>query len=117
MLNSKIVLSMPILIPKDHPSFTGHFLHFPILPAVVLIDIMKADFVKFCQIQQLESFKVTGIKKMKFTGMLKPNDSIDIEWQIKNLSTAKATITKRGNKIAVGSFFISLPSIETPNHV
>ncbi len=95
-----------ISIPAQHPSFKGHFPNYPVLPAVVLLDFLNENFKQYCLSEHLPAQKITGIKKMKFTGMIKPGDHIDVNWTIKKTTMLKATIFKDEEKIADGSFLI-----------
>lgn len=61
-------------IAAQHPCLPGHFPQNPIVPAVVVlervIETVAAD----------GGYRVTGIRRCKFVGPLRPGETCTIEW-------------------------------------
>ena|SRR5882672_1698981 len=65
----------PIEVPRDHPSFAGHFPKFPVLPGAVLLDAVLQV------IQRERDIDLTRwhIASVKFLGVVRPGDVLRLE--------------------------------------
>jgi 3-hydroxyacyl-[acyl-carrier-protein] dehydratase len=68
-------LQSPIEVPRDHPSFAGHFPKFPVLPGAVLLDAALQG------IQRERGIDLTQwrIVSVKFLGPVRPGDALRLE--------------------------------------
>src|ERR1700682_4437051 len=64
-------MQSPIEIPRDHPSFAGHFPKFPVLPGAVLLDAALQV------IQRERGIDLTQwrIASVKFLDVVRPGDT------------------------------------------
>jgi len=69
----------------------------------------------YCKQENLSSRHISGIKKMKFLAMCLPEDTLDVEWTIKNETLSRFQAFKlnadhqRAEKVAQGSFYTASP--------
>lgn len=70
---------MPALlsIDKNHPALAGHFPNNPIIPGVVLIDLVLEEATK-----QHPELQTIGIKKLKLIQPIKPEQLFNIEFKL-----------------------------------
>lgn len=61
-------------IAKDHPCLSGHFPGHPIVPAVVILERVIDAVV------DASECRVVGIRRCKFTGLLRPDQTCRVEW-------------------------------------
>ncbi len=61
-------LRLPLTVPVDHPCFEGHFPDAPILPGVVLLDMIMH------QLGDTHGVRVAGIAQTKFLAPLRPGE-------------------------------------------
>jgi 3-hydroxymyristoyl/3-hydroxydecanoyl-(acyl carrier protein) dehydratase len=65
----------PIFVPASHPSLPGHFPGRPVVPGVVILDLVLAEWRRIHPGQP-----VCGLKKMKFVSPLQPDQRIMVTW-------------------------------------
>lgn len=96
------------VVPADHPSLAGHFPGNPIVPGVVLLDLVLAA------IQAQRACTLHSIPGVKFLQPVQPNERIDlhIEFAADTPSTARTRFQALRNSSAVceGTFVLSIAS-------
>jgi 3-hydroxymyristoyl/3-hydroxydecanoyl-(acyl carrier protein) dehydratase len=68
-------LQSPIEVPRDHPSFAGHFPKFPVLPGAVLLDAA----LQVIQRERAIDLTQWQIASVKFLGAVRPGDALRLE--------------------------------------
>ena len=86
-------------VPLDHPAFPGHFLGTPILPGVVLLDIVLHAIAAATGI----ALDICEIRSVKFLSPAKPGDELVIQHVISAGGTIRFDIVAGMRKIASGS--------------
>ena len=69
--------STRVLVPRDHPSFAGHFPGAPLLPGVVLL----SEVLEVLLSQAPSAFRLSGAARLsavKFLAPVHPGASLDI---------------------------------------
>jgi 3-hydroxymyristoyl/3-hydroxydecanoyl-(acyl carrier protein) dehydratase len=64
-----------IEVPRDHPSFAGHFPKFPVLPGAVLLDAA----LQVIQRERAIDLTQWRIASVKFLGAVRPGDALRLE--------------------------------------
>lgn len=92
-------------VPLDHPAFAGHFPGMPILPGVVLLDVVLHSIAAAtgCPLHGCE------IRSVKFSNPAYPGDELQIEHGIQPGGVIRFDITAGLRKIASGSIMAGLP--------
>jgi 3-hydroxyacyl-[acyl-carrier-protein] dehydratase len=67
-----VVLKLDITTPLDHPCYTGHFPANPVVPGVLLLELI---------VQALGRGAPQAIINAKFHRVLKPGESVALEWK------------------------------------
>jgi len=96
-----------LIVPADHPSLAGHFPGNPIVPGVVLLDLVLAA------IQAQRPCTLQSIPGVKFLRPVQPNERIDLHVEFADTSvTSRARFSALRNSFAVceGTFILSIPS-------
>lgn len=61
------------VIPADHPALAGHFPGNPIVPGVLLLDLVRAAVVP-------AGAGLAGVETVKFQDVLRPDQPFEIVW-------------------------------------
>lgn len=93
--------STPLSAGVDHPALPGHFPGQPIVPGVVILDLL----VEECRRHHPE-ITLHGLRKMKFVRMLEPAESFTVSWG--EIRDGRLGFTARvGDKsLATGQFVV-----------
>jgi 3-hydroxyacyl-[acyl-carrier-protein] dehydratase len=67
---------VPLVIPSDHPAFAGHFPSRPIVPGVVLLDLMQRA------IESKTGLQLAGLPAVKFLSPAVPGDTLELEYEV-----------------------------------
>lgn len=86
-------------IPVDHPAFAGHFIDMPILPGVVLLDMVIAMMADD-KLINLNHYKISSVK---FLSPAKPGERLIFEYNLSDKGLINFTILSNNRKIAAGS--------------
>ena len=70
--------------PERSPIFDGHFPAFPILPGVMMLEIMNqtAGFLVYMRYRQERFVFLGGVKRAKFRRMVRPGAAIEVRAKI-----------------------------------
>ncbi|MEX2319643.1 MAG: 3-hydroxyacyl-ACP dehydratase FabZ family protein, partial [Bauldia sp.] len=71
-------------LPEKSPVFDGHFPAFPILPGVMMLEIMNqtAGFLLYMRYRQERFVFLGGVKRAKFRRMVLPGAAIEVRGTI-----------------------------------
>jgi acyl-coenzyme A synthetase/AMP-(fatty) acid ligase len=90
----------PIEVPRDHPSFAGHFPKFPVLPGAVLLD----EALQVIQRERGIDLARWHVASVKFLGLVRPGDDLRLEHSAAGRSgTIRFTILTADRTVASGS--------------
>jgi 3-hydroxyacyl-[acyl-carrier-protein] dehydratase len=80
-------------LPERSPIFDGHFPNFPILPGVMMLEVMNhaAGYLLYRRFKGERFVFLGGVKRAKFRRMIKPGDTIE----------ARARLTHEGSGFSV----------------
>jgi len=87
-----------VMIPKDHPSFTGHFPGNPVVPGVVIL----GEVVNALRMRDGSDVEVLGAPSIKFLHPLRPEDSLVIVLDSERSGVVAFTCMSAGRAIAAG---------------
>ena len=88
----------PIDVPRDHPSFAGHFPKFPVLPGAVLLD-EALHAIHLARGIEVWEWHVASVK---FLGAVRPGDALHLEHALIS-GVIRFTIRAAGRIVASGS--------------
>ncbi len=88
-----------IEVPKDHPAFAGHFPKFPVLPGAVLLD----EVLRAIESQRGIDLTQWRITSAKFLGLVRPGDSLCLEYEVSKGRSIRFRLSTANRKIASGS--------------
>ena len=96
----------PIEVPRNHPSFAGHFPRFPVLPGAVLLD--EALHV----IQRERGIDLTQwqIAAAKFLDVVRPGDVLRLEHVACSGGLIRFTVHVAHRTVASGSLSNAAPA-------
>jgi 3-hydroxymyristoyl/3-hydroxydecanoyl-(acyl carrier protein) dehydratase len=86
-------------IAADHPSFSGHFPAFPVLPGAILLDEMLAA-IQLARGIDLKSWHVSSVK---FLDAVRPRDRLVLEHEAAAPGLIHFTIRVDSRKVASGT--------------
>jgi 3-hydroxyacyl-[acyl-carrier-protein] dehydratase len=86
-------------IAADHPSFSGHFPTFPVLPGALLLDEMLTA-IQSARGIDLKSWRVSSVK---FLDAVRPRDCLVLEHQATAPGSIHFTIRVDTRKVASGT--------------
>ena len=86
-------------VPRDHPSFAGHFPKFPVLPGAVLLDAALQV------IQRERGIDLTQwqIASVKFLDAVRPGDALRLEHSVARCGLIRFTVRVADRTVASGS--------------
>lgn len=88
-------------VPATHPALPGHFPGRPIVPGVMILDLLVEEWRA-----REPAMPLRGLRKVKFLNMLAPGEPFTVDWgEIRN---GKLSFTARsGDKsLATGQFVL-----------
>jgi|SRR5579859_753698 len=68
-------MQSPLEVPRDHPSFAGHFPKFPVLPGAALLDAL----LQVIQRERAIDLTQWHIASVKFIDVIRPGDALRLE--------------------------------------
>jgi len=88
-----------IEVPRDHPSFAGHFPKFPVLPGAVLLDVALQV------IQRERGIDLTQwqIASVKFLDVVRPGDALRLEHSVARYGLIRFSVRVADRTVASGS--------------
>jgi 3-hydroxyacyl-[acyl-carrier-protein] dehydratase len=96
-----------IEVPRDHPSFAGHFPKFPVLPGAALLDAALQV------IQRERGIDLTQwhIASVKFIDVVRPGDALRLEHIVASKSgVIRFTVRVADRTVASGSLSSTTPA-------
>jgi 3-hydroxymyristoyl/3-hydroxydecanoyl-(acyl carrier protein) dehydratase len=89
-------------VPASHPALPGHFPGKPIVPGVVLLDLLVEDWRR-----RRPDAPLRGLRKMKFLNMLAPGEVFHVAWG--EIRDGKVAFTARSadKSLATGQFVLA----------
>ncbi len=95
-----------IEIPKDHPSFAGHFPRFPVLPGAALLDAA----LQVIQRERAIDLTQWHIASVKFIDVVRPGDALRLEHMVAgNSGLIRFTVRVADRTVASGSLSSTAP--------
>jgi 3-hydroxymyristoyl/3-hydroxydecanoyl-(acyl carrier protein) dehydratase len=88
-------------VPADHPSLPGHFPGSPVVPGVVVLDLV----LKTSELWRQRAMNVTGLRQVKFHAPLLPQERADVTLELEGDALA-FRVTRGEQIIAAGTFVI-----------
>lgn len=86
-------------IPKDHPSFAGHFPKFPVLPGAVLLDA-ALQVIRRERGIDLTQWRIASVK---FLDVVRPGDALHLEHEARNSGLIRFAVRVADRIVASGS--------------
>lgn len=70
-------ISKTFVIPAEHPSLPGHFPGNPVVPGVVLLEVVENTLI-----ERYPQYDIVKVPQAKFTHLVRPEQPVDlhIEW-------------------------------------
>ena len=93
------------VVPRDHPALPGHFPGHPIVPGVVLLELMEALLAH-------NGYGVRGCPQVKFLVPVAPQCPLTLRAVISHHTSARFAIDIAGKSAVVGRFDC-VPSVDT----
>lgn len=93
-------------VPADHPAFAGHFPGMPILPGVVLLDMVLHAVTDAVGIGP----ERCEIGSVKFLSPAKPGDTLEIRHDFPEGGNIRFDIADGQRKIASGNIVLKSPA-------
>ncbi len=93
--------SQTLSVSADHPAMPGHFPGRPIVPGVLLLDLVVEDWLR-----QRPEAPLRGLSKMKFLSVLAPGERFQVVWGPDRAGKASFTASCGDRRLAAGQFLI-----------
>ena len=90
--------STPWRAPLDHPVYAGHFPGTPIVPGVMLLDVV----LRAITTQSGNTFERCEIRSAKFLSAVKPGEALEIQHQWQSDNAMRFDISAGTRAIASG---------------
>jgi 3-hydroxymyristoyl/3-hydroxydecanoyl-(acyl carrier protein) dehydratase len=102
-------LTLRIVVPREHPSFAGHFPEHPIVPGVVLLDLILTEI----QTQLKQPLRLIAIPSTKFQRPVGPEETIDVQVRVTAAEEpqtlrARFQATSNGMPVIEGHYVLSM---------
>jgi 3-hydroxyacyl-[acyl-carrier-protein] dehydratase len=96
-------------VPVDHPALSGHFPGAPVVPGVVVLDLV----LKSLEVWMRRPARVAGLRQVKFHAPLLPEEQADLALDVDG-DTLRFQVTRAGQLIAQGVFAMQpqAPSVQ-----
>ncbi|MFO1381572.1 MAG: beta-hydroxyacyl-ACP dehydratase [Chitinivorax sp.] len=91
---------VPLFVASDHPAFAGHFPGRPIVPGVVLLDLVQRIIEADCDV------RLTGLSVAKFHRPVGPGEALQLDYELNGV-TARFEIRCGEHKVADGRFSVA----------
>lgn len=91
-------------VPSHHPALAGHFPGAPVVPGVVVLDLVLKAAERCAQ----QALQVGRVPQVKFVAPLRPEEPADIALELRG-ETLQFQVTRAGERIAQGSFILNSP--------
>jgi 3-hydroxyacyl-[acyl-carrier-protein] dehydratase len=89
-------------ITTEHPALPGHFPGQPIVPGVVILDLLVEEWRK-----RRPDTPLRGLRKMKFVAMLAPAQEFSVSWSEIRDGKVAFTVESGGKSLAAGQFVLA----------
>lgn len=91
-------MSKSVTISSEHPALPGHFPGRPIVPGVVILEQVRLQCA-----ENFPDLTVSGIKKLKFLQLLKPDCAFSVQFsEPKNNGIRFSCLTPENELLAEG---------------
>jgi 3-hydroxyacyl-[acyl-carrier-protein] dehydratase len=97
-----VAANATVCIDSAHPALPGHFPGMPVVPGVVLLSHVVAQWQ-----QQAPQWPVSGIKKLKFLKLLFPDQAFTVEFAIADTASVRFKCWQEGELLAEGNLNLS----------
>jgi 3-hydroxymyristoyl/3-hydroxydecanoyl-(acyl carrier protein) dehydratase len=92
-------MQCPLEISADHPSFTGHFPKFPVLPGAVLLDETLRRIAHERGLDLTQWY----IASAKFLGAVRPGDALSLEYDAPTNGSIRFTVRVAKRNVVNGT--------------
>jgi 3-hydroxyacyl-[acyl-carrier-protein] dehydratase len=96
--------SSAFTVPAGHPSLPGHFPGTPVVPGVVVLDLVLKAAESWTQCP----VPLSGIKQVKFHAPLLPDEAADVTLEA-TADALRFQVTRGDQLIAQGAFTLATP--------
>lgn len=94
--------SPPLSVSPGHPALPGHFPGKPIVPGVVILDLLVEDWRR-----RRPDAPLHGLRKMKFMNMLAPGEVFYVAWGEPRDGRVAFTARSADKPLASGQFVLA----------
>ena len=106
--------SLTIAVPRDHPCFAGHFPEHPIVPGVMLLDLIATEI----QARLPKPVQLAAIPSAKFQRPVAPEEAVDVQVRVSDSEPphsvrARFQVTSNGVPVTEGHFLLALIDAST----
>ena len=107
-------------LPERSPVFDGHFPSFPILPGVLMLEMMNqaAGYLLYRRFKRERFVFLGGVKRAKFRRMVKPGTSLEITGRISHDGSgffiAETSLKAAGESAADAEIILIVQDFPTP---
>jgi 3-hydroxyacyl-[acyl-carrier-protein] dehydratase len=97
-MNSESAL---LAVSADHPALPGHFPDRPIVPGVIILDLLVEDWRR-----RHPATPLRGLRKMKFVSMLAPGQAFAVDWGAVRDGKVAFSALSGGKPLVTGQFVL-----------
>lgn len=107
-------------LPEKSPVFDGHFPQFPILPGVLMLELMNhaAGYLLYRRFNRDRFVFLGGVKRAKFRRMVKPGAHLDVRGKItydgSGFFIAETSLTVEGEVAADAEIVLIVQDFPSP---